>query len=186
MAVITLFELREFLHMPFGLKNLVQAPQCLMDSVLRDLTFLYVYLDDILVASDCKEQHLSHLWILFDCLSQHSLIMNLAKCQFGLLSINFLGHHITKDGAVTLPSKVAAMWDFPRPCMTKAVVLGDGELITVLSPTRLISCGPCSCRWCLLPTHLLQSTASPNQASDPEHTPPWLDTPQHNPVPPTG
>ena len=35
------------------------------DSVLRDLPFLFVYLDDILVASTSKTQHLSHLRLLF-------------------------------------------------------------------------------------------------------------------------
>ncbi|KAJ8415040.1 hypothetical protein AAFF_G00007380 [Aldrovandia affinis] len=64
-----------------------------------------VYLDDILVASDRKEEHLSHLRILFDRLSQHGLNVNPVKCQFGLLSIDFLGHHITKDGAIPLPLK---------------------------------------------------------------------------------
>ncbi|KAJ8391458.1 hypothetical protein AAFF_G00089320 [Aldrovandia affinis] len=92
-----------------------------MDSVLRDLTFLFVYLDDILVASECKVEHLSRLRTLFKCLSQHSLIVNPAKYQFGLPSIDFLGHHITKDGATPLPSKVAAISDFPQPRTTKAL-----------------------------------------------------------------
>ncbi|KAJ8410605.1 hypothetical protein AAFF_G00195090 [Aldrovandia affinis] len=64
-----------------------QAFQCLMDSVLRGVTFLFIYLDEILVTSE----HLSHLWILFDRLSQHSLIMNPTKFQFGLPFIDFLG-----------------------------------------------------------------------------------------------
>ncbi|KAJ8409893.1 hypothetical protein AAFF_G00209340 [Aldrovandia affinis] len=61
--------------------------------------------DDILIASDCKEEHVSHLQIVFDRLSQHGLIVNPANCQFGMLSIDFLGRHITKDGAIPLPSK---------------------------------------------------------------------------------
>ncbi|KAJ8410575.1 hypothetical protein AAFF_G00194790 [Aldrovandia affinis] len=40
-AVITPFGLFEFLRMSFGLKNTAQAFLCLMDSVLRDLTFLF-------------------------------------------------------------------------------------------------------------------------------------------------
>ncbi|KAJ8415097.1 hypothetical protein AAFF_G00007950 [Aldrovandia affinis] len=63
-------------------------------SAQGDLTFLFVYLDDILVASECKADHLSHLRTLFERLSQHGLIVNPAKCQFGLPSIDFLGHHI--------------------------------------------------------------------------------------------
>ncbi|KAJ8409894.1 hypothetical protein AAFF_G00209350 [Aldrovandia affinis] len=33
--------------------------------------------------------------------------------QFGMLSIDFLGRHITNDGAIPLPSKVATVSDFP-------------------------------------------------------------------------
>ncbi|KAJ8415098.1 hypothetical protein AAFF_G00007960 [Aldrovandia affinis] len=98
-AVINPFGLFEFLRMPFGLDNAAQAFQRLMRlSAQGDLTFLFVYLDDILVASECKADHLSHLRTLFERLSQHGLIVNPAKCQFGLLSIDFLGHHIKGVG----------------------------------------------------------------------------------------
>uniref|UniRef100_A0AAQ4Q920 Gypsy retrotransposon integrase-like protein 1 n=1 Tax=Gasterosteus aculeatus aculeatus TaxID=481459 RepID=A0AAQ4Q920_GASAC len=120
-AVITPFGLFEFLRMPFGLKNSAQSFQRLMDSVLRDLPFLFVYLDDILVASTSKAQHLSHLRALFERLNQHGLIVNPAKCQFGLSTIDFLGHRVTKDGAVPLPSKVEAVTQFPRPLTVKAL-----------------------------------------------------------------
>lgn len=60
-VVVTRFGLFEFLRIMFGLKNAAQSFQCLMDSVLRDLTFVFVYLDDILVASTSTAEHLSHL-----------------------------------------------------------------------------------------------------------------------------
>ena len=47
-AIITPFGLFEFLRMPFGLKNAAQAFQRLMDGMLRDVSFAFVYLDDIL------------------------------------------------------------------------------------------------------------------------------------------
>ncbi|KAJ8416738.1 hypothetical protein AAFF_G00326160 [Aldrovandia affinis] len=89
--------------------------------VLRDLTFLYVYLDVILIATECKAEHLSHLGTLFEQLSRHGLIVNPAKCQFGLPSIDFLGHHITWDGATPQPAKMAAISDFTQPHTTKAL-----------------------------------------------------------------
>jgi len=48
-VVITTFGLFEFLRIPFGLKNVAQPLQRLMDTVLRDLSVLAVYLDAILV-----------------------------------------------------------------------------------------------------------------------------------------
>ena len=92
-----------------------------MDSVLRDMSFLYVYLDDILVASKSAEEHLTHLQQLFERLSDHGLIVNPAKCQFGPSSITFLGHHITPQGAVPLPARVEAVTSFPHPRTTKSL-----------------------------------------------------------------
>ena len=53
--------------------------------------------------------------------SQHGMIINPAKCQFGLRTIDFLGHRINKDGAVPLPSKVEAVMNFPRPLSVKSL-----------------------------------------------------------------
>ena len=120
-AVVTPFGLFEFLHMPFGLKNAAQSFQRLMDSALRDMPFLFVYLDDVLVASSSEVEHLEHLRYLFTRLDQHGLIINPAKCLFGLPSIHFLGHLINKDGAAPLPSKVEAVSAFPRPHTARAL-----------------------------------------------------------------
>lgn len=83
-AVITLFGLFKFLQMPFGSQNAAQTFQRMMDSILRGVDFLFVYLDDILIASVLMEEHLAHLQSLFIWLSQHGLIINPAKCQFKL------------------------------------------------------------------------------------------------------
>ncbi|KAJ8416451.1 hypothetical protein AAFF_G00357390 [Aldrovandia affinis] len=49
------------------------------------------------IISVSREQHLTHLRFLFDRLSQHGLIINPAKCQFGLSTLDFLGHRIAPD-----------------------------------------------------------------------------------------
>uniref|UniRef100_A0A669CFS1 Gypsy retrotransposon integrase-like protein 1 n=1 Tax=Oreochromis niloticus TaxID=8128 RepID=A0A669CFS1_ORENI len=120
-AVITPFGLFEFLRMPFGLKGAAQTFQRLMDSVLRGLPFVFVYLDDILVASCSESQHASHLHQVFQRLAAHGLIVNPSKCQFGLPVLDFLGHRISADGVVPLPDKVRAVSAFPRPASVKAL-----------------------------------------------------------------
>ncbi len=50
-VIITPFGLFEFTRMPFGLRNAGMTFQRLMDSVLGNLPFAFVYLDDILVAA---------------------------------------------------------------------------------------------------------------------------------------
>ncbi|KAJ8340655.1 hypothetical protein SKAU_G00352880 [Synaphobranchus kaupii] len=85
------------------------------------MSFVFVYLDDILVASSSEGEHLTHLRDLFTRLNQHGLILNPAKCLFGLPSIHFLGHLINKDGAAPLPSKVEAVSAFLRPHTARAL-----------------------------------------------------------------
>lgn len=110
-AVITPFGLFEFLWMPFG----TQTFQRLMDSMLWELPFVFVSLDDILVASPSVDKHLSHLHQLFLCLHEHGLIVNPAKCQFRLSVIDFLGHHVSSKGVVPLLGKVEAVTTSLQP-----------------------------------------------------------------------
>ena len=115
MAVITPFGLYEFLQMPFGLKNAAQAFQQQMDIVCRGLCGIFVYLDDILIASSSHKQHLQHIRVLFNCLKQYGLMVKLAKCIFGIPEIDFLSHHINCQDTIPLPEKVAKVCDFAWP-----------------------------------------------------------------------
>lgn len=120
-AVITPFGLYEFLRMPFGLKNAAQAFQRLMDTVCKGLSFLFVYIDDILIASKDRDQHLTHLRILFERLNEHGLVVNPAKCVLGVSEIEFLGHRVNKDGAAPLADKVEAIRNLPKPATRKGL-----------------------------------------------------------------
>ena len=120
-AIITPFGLYEFLRMPFGLKNSAQAFQRLMDTVCRGLSFAFVYIDDILVASKDTSTHREHLHQLFQRLQEQGLVINIDKCQFGITSLDFLGHFITDEGIKPLQSKDNAILNFPRPANTKSL-----------------------------------------------------------------
>ena len=98
-----------------GLKNAAQAFQRLMYSVCAGLDFVFVYLDDILVASESEEQHVKHLTVLFDRLEENGLVVKVKKCILGVSEIEFLGHKVSKDGILPLPTKVRAISDFPAP-----------------------------------------------------------------------
>ena len=66
--------------------------QRLIDDVIRGLTFVYAYLDDLLVASPTEEEHETHLRLLFKRLAKYGIVINSSKCQFGVRSLTFLGH----------------------------------------------------------------------------------------------
>ena len=67
-AICLPFGLFEFIQMPFGLKNAGQTFQRMMDNALGDLDFRFVYMDDLLVASKDKVEHVEHLWVIFQML----------------------------------------------------------------------------------------------------------------------
>ncbi len=120
-AIITPFGLFEYLGMPFGLKNVAQTFQRLVDLVCADLPNVFVYLDDILIASTNRTEHLDNLRALFDCLSKQGLVLNPDKCKFGLPSIDFLGHKVNSKGIMPLPGKVEAIKHFPCPTTVKGL-----------------------------------------------------------------
>ena len=101
--------------MPFKLKNASQAFQRLMDVVCRGLETVFVYIDDILVTSPDETSHKLDLSQLFVRPWDHGLVINVAKCQFGCTSIDFLGHHITQHGATALTDKIKAIAAFKQP-----------------------------------------------------------------------
>ena len=120
-AIITPLGLYEFLRMPFRLKNAGQAFQRFMDTVCQGFDFVFVYVDDILVASKDAEEQQRHLRQLFQRLQEHGLVINVAKCQFGRTTLDFLGHRITAHGVSPLPDKVEAICQFKQPVTVKGL-----------------------------------------------------------------
>ncbi|BHF61838.1 hypothetical protein SprV_0100481700 [Sparganum proliferum] len=114
-AVTTPFGLFKFLRMPFGLRNAAHSFQRFIDEVLRGLSFTYVYIDDILVASSSAEEYASHLRHIFDRFQQHGLQLNVDRCIFGVSSLDFLGHQVDQHGITPLLEKVQSILSFPVP-----------------------------------------------------------------------
>ena len=114
-AILTPFGLFEFLKMPFGLRNAAQTFQRLMDNLLQGLPFIFVYLDDILVASNNMQQHQQHLQQLFTILRDNGLLVNIDKCLFAQSTLSFLGHTVSATGITPLPATVKSINTFPQP-----------------------------------------------------------------------
>ena len=127
-AICTPFGLFEFIRMPFGLKNAGQTFQRMMDNALGDLDFCFIYMDDLLIASKDEALHVEHLRIVFQRLQEAGLVLNIEKCQFGVPSVEYLGHHVDATGVSPLPSSVAAVKNFPQPASTKQLMSFLGML----------------------------------------------------------
>ena len=78
--------------MPFGLKNAGAAYQRLMDKVLAPMLGrnVYAYVDDMVVASPDRAQHMADLEELFVTISKYRLKLNSEKCVFGVEAGKFL------------------------------------------------------------------------------------------------
>lgn len=114
----------EFQVMPFGLKSAPTTFQKLMAQdvlvgYLRDFTI--AYLDDIIIFSDNMEDHLRHLRLVFERLTQHGLRLNLDKCEFVSHKLDYLGHVVTSDGNQPQEAHVAAIQAATPPRSRKAL-----------------------------------------------------------------
>ena len=101
--------------MPFGLKNAAQAFQRLMDGILRHISFAFVYIDDILVASPGPQEHKQHLHELFRLLESNGIDINRKKCSFGQSEVRYLGHLVNCDGIRPLPLRVEDFRNLTAP-----------------------------------------------------------------------
>lgn len=103
-ANTTLFGLFKFTRIPCTAESF----QRLTDKVLRGLSFMLAYVDDVLTASKSTDQHLKLLQ-LFEHLQYLGLKINVNKCIFGVKKLSFLGHEIDKTEIFPLPEKIATI-----------------------------------------------------------------------------
>nr|VZH92777.1 unnamed protein product [Spirometra erinaceieuropaei] len=110
----------------------------LVDRLLRGLSFVYAYTDDLLVASSTAEEQMEHLATVLDRLQQFGFVFNQSRCVFCVPSTEFLGHLVNSHGIHPLPLKVAAIHALAAIDKVKAA-LADTALLTHVSPDVPIS-----------------------------------------------
>ena len=73
-----------------------------------------VYLDDIIIFSKNKAEHLKHIEIIFQKLKAAELKLKESKCDFFQRKIHYLGHLISVDGIQPLPEKLESLCNMPK------------------------------------------------------------------------
>ena len=115
--------LYQYRRMPFGLTNAPATFQRLMGTLFggKDWDFVFVYLDDILIASKTLQEHLIHLQKVAQRLRESGLRLKPSKCMFATNQIEYLGHTLTTKGVKPNESNIQAVAEFPQPKTIKEV-----------------------------------------------------------------
>jgi len=107
----------EYVVMPFGVTNAPAVFMDYMNQIFRPFLdkFVVVFIDDILIYSKNKEEHIDHLRVVLAVLREHQLYGKLSKCEFWLEEVQFLGHVISAQGIAVDPSKIDTVLKWERP-----------------------------------------------------------------------
>jgi len=126
--------------MSFGLKNAGATYQRLMDRVLapRIGRNMQTYVDDMVVTSKEKNQHIADLEELFTIIARYKLKLNPEKCVFGVEAGKFLGFLLTERGIEASPEKCATIIAMRSPTSVKKVQQLTGCMVAL---SRFVSIG---------------------------------------------
>ncbi|KAK3733980.1 hypothetical protein QZH41_001130 [Actinostola sp. cb2023] len=107
--------LYEYLYLPYGVNSAVGIFQCAIESTMKGLPGISVYMDDILVTGKDDSEHLSNLQGALTRLQEKGLKLQKSKCKFLLSEVEYLGFKISGDGIQPTESKVRAIREAPHP-----------------------------------------------------------------------
>ena len=102
---------------PFGLKNARATYQSMMSHIFEPLfgKTTEAYIDDMLVKSKSRKDHLAHLREAFQLMRSHLLLLNPNKCAFGIESGNFLEFLVSQRGIEMALYQVKAIGQMQPP-----------------------------------------------------------------------
>jgi transposase InsO family protein len=100
-----------FLRMPFGLVNAPATFQRAMDIILSEVRWdsVLVYLDDVIIFSRSFEEHVKHLGIVLQKMSEAGATLKFPKCKFFRQAVDYLGHRILPHKLQVLKRNVDAI-----------------------------------------------------------------------------
>lgn len=117
-----------FLRLPFGIKSAPEIFQKAIERITEGLVGTRVYIDDIVVWGNTRQEHDERLTRLLQRVQESGLKLNKEKCQFGVKEVVFLGDKISGEGVEPVHSKVQAIQEMPHPTDKKGVLRALGMI----------------------------------------------------------
>ncbi|GJY39612.1 putative reverse transcriptase domain-containing protein [Tanacetum coccineum] len=118
----------EFQVMTFGLTNAPAVFMDLMNRVCKPYLdkFVIIFIDDILIYSENKEEHEEHLKLILELLKKEELYAKFSKYEFWIPKVKFLGHVIDSQGIHVDPAKIESIkyWASPKTPTEIRQILG--------------------------------------------------------------
>ena len=122
-ALVTPWGKFQFLRMPFGMKNAPASFQRLMDLVLDGTgDVASAYIDDVIIYSTTREQHLADIRTVLDRLRQAGLTAKPTKCSWGKEVVEYLGHKIGRGRVAVPEDRVEAVRNYKQPRTMRALL----------------------------------------------------------------
>ena len=90
----------EYTRSAQGLCNSPASFQRMLDGVIRGLNNCFVYIDDVVVASQSHEEHLADLSNVFSRFQKYNIKCRLGKLQLGSPQVTYLGYDISKKDGI--------------------------------------------------------------------------------------
>ena len=116
-AISTRYGSYEWTVMPFGLVNAPATAVRFGAEVFKGFLdeFVVIFLDDILIFSKNKEEHLKHLELVLQRLLKYELFVKPGKCEFFQTQVTYLGLGVSAKGIHITDHRKTAIQEWPEP-----------------------------------------------------------------------
>jgi hypothetical protein len=113
----------------------------LHDMMLKEME---VYVDDMIVKSATRGEHITNLRKFFERIKKYKLRLNSNKCTFGVTTGKLLGHMISSMGIEVDPIKIKVILEMPPPKTEKEIrgFLGRLQYISRFIARLTTTCEP--------------------------------------------
>ena len=102
----------QWVVMPFGLKGAPSTFQKVMDKMFHKMLKeekMVIYIDDVLIMSPNKEQHLKDLEEFYEIMKKEGFLIKEKKSYIGQKRVPFLGHYVNEQGVHINPEKIETL-----------------------------------------------------------------------------